>query len=405
MRTTFLTCCIAISALCHGQNIVFPDTAFKSALLNYTPAIDINGDNEIDSTEALAPLQLIFSDKGITDFTGLSHFKKITVFVAEKDSVITIDFSGNTLLESISIRNNETESVVLGKCTELLYLTIEKNKLDTIDLSQNTLLATAHLNENKLSHLNVSKNINLIRLECGYNSLSQLDVSKNILLTYLSCSVNSLSNLDLTNNQVLESLAFGSNSIDSLDLSHNPELTSLEALFGSLKTLDLSNNLQLQSLNISYHQLSTIVGFSNLTKLTNLFLVNNQLTELNVANMLYLYSADVTLNSGLSTICVSAHQLESLVSLWSKDTEAQYSTSNCQGVTVGTQNIQVSTLIYPNPAINHISVSEKAKMIISQTGERVTVNLQELSIDISSVANGLYFVLFESGKTEKLIIK
>jgi hypothetical protein len=119
------------------QNVTIPDTNFKTNLVG-NPAINTNGDTEIQVSEAVAFSATInCASLNIANLTGIEAFVNLT------------------------------------------RLYCDSNPL--------------------LSSLDVTQNSNLTRLKCGTNQLSSLDLTQNTNLIYLDCYSNQLSNLDISN--------------------------------------------------------------------------------------------------------------------------------------------------------------------------------------------------------------
>ncbi|WP_313112359.1 hypothetical protein [Aequorivita sediminis] len=65
---------ILLSAVCHSQIINFPDNNFKNALLNHNPVIDLNGDGEVQISEAEYATQISISYQPIASLEGIQYF-------------------------------------------------------------------------------------------------------------------------------------------------------------------------------------------------------------------------------------------------------------------------------------------------------------------------------------------
>src|SRR5690606_28924100 len=163
-----------------NDDIVYiPDIAFKSQLLEASIsngiaqdmngasiAVDVNGDGEIQTSEALNVYFLFAAEAwgGIESLEGIEAF------------------------------------------TNLTYLNCSINNISELDLSNNINLVHLDCSENLLSELNLSNIINLGYLICADNNLTELNLSDNINLHYLGCNFNNLTELDLSNNSNLEIL-------------------------------------------------------------------------------------------------------------------------------------------------------------------------------------------------------
>lgn len=190
-----------------AQNLNIPDNNLKAYLIE-NAAINTNGDNEIQITEALVFTgEIDCSNRQIKDVTGLEAFVNIT---------------------GLWLDDNELTNLNLSQNTALIYLSCYNNQLESLDLSNNTLLQMLSCDKNKLIHLDVSKNNNLIFLSCWKNQLINLDLKENKSLLELYCWQNKLINLDLSSNIVLKILHCDENKLKTLNLKNENNLTIIE---------------------------------------------------------------------------------------------------------------------------------------------------------------------------------
>ena len=224
MKTLFfLTSFILSLGYTQAQIVDIPDANFKNYLLNHdSTIIDINGDSEIQLSEAedfQGSLQL-YAD--ITDITGIEAFIKITGLYIYKNSTLT--------------------SLDISKNTQLMRLHIDgQRQLATLDLSKQIKLEWFWYNSNYENFtLDISKNINLTHLNCSFSSLDFLDVSHNPKLKTLDCRYNNITLLNVSKNHLLETLSCGNNDLSSLNLSFCPELSDFNC--SGISHLYLKNN-------------------------------------------------------------------------------------------------------------------------------------------------------------------
>src|SRR5690606_15406641 len=257
------------------QIVNIPDTNFKNRLLSASSSnsiaknengdnitIDLNGDGEIQVSEAVSVYQLQVTNSSIQDLTGIEAFINLT----------SLSCGSNNLTE-LNISNNEN----------LVILDCMSNNLTELDISNNISLTELLCNNNNLTQLNIYNNINLTILGCDHNNLSDLDVSNNINLLHLYCGNNALTTIDVSNNVNLLFLGCGYNNLTELDISNNVNLTQLECSGNALTMLDLSSNINLDLLIITNSPL-TELDLSNNVNLTELNCVMTNLTELDLSN-------------------------------------------------------------------------------------------------------------------------
>lgn len=208
MKTTLILSLLILSIAVNAQIVNIPDPHFKNALLNHDnfggEIIDINGDGEIQVSEAEAIIDLIVGDPflsgQIEDMTGIEAF--------------------------INIKS----------------LLCFRNKITSLNLSQNTALEYLSCGENRIQSLDLTNNINLITLDCFSNFLTELNVSQNIALQNIRCYENNLSNIDLTNNENLSVFIGDNNNFSNLDLTNNNQLIGLNCENNRLNHLNIQNN-------------------------------------------------------------------------------------------------------------------------------------------------------------------
>lgn len=245
--------------------INIPDANFKAHLLSSSITnniakdengnsivIDINGDGEIQQSEAL---QVI----------SLNAYNSSTFF----HSIIGIE-----------------------NFTNLEVLDCHWNVLESLDVSQLSNLTTLICNNNRLTNLNVSGLTNLKILNCGFdttiptpfpNELQQLDLSDLINLEELYCNSNQLTSLDCSNSPNLSILICNLNNLIDLNLTGLTNLQKLNCSYNQLTSLNVSDLVNLNWLDCSSSQISNL-DLSNLSNLSTLFCEENPLVNLNIKN-------------------------------------------------------------------------------------------------------------------------
>jgi len=211
---------VGFSLDCEACIIDVPDVNFKTYLVT-NPLINVNGDGEIQCSEAYA-----FTGTIDAGFLNISNLKGIEEFVN---------------LPILYCNNNDLTSVDLGSNLALLELRCSTNLLEDLDITQNTELTFLNCSSNPLNSINISQNTALEELWCRSNSISNLDLSQNTALTYLDFRNNQISNIDLTQNLNLEKLYCRDNMLTNLDLSSHTSLIVLNAVNNQLTSLDVKN--------------------------------------------------------------------------------------------------------------------------------------------------------------------
>ncbi len=268
-----------------AQNVTFVDDDFRLALVAHDPVVDLNGDNQIQISEANAYTgTLILENKNISDLTGIEEFTSITRLFAGQNTFTTVDISKNTDLTYLSIHTNGMTALDISMNTELDTLIIYSNSLDGIDFSNNTKLKYINANFNNVTSIDVTNLTLLEVLAFASNQLNSVDVRSNPNLLWFIVSDNNLNSVDISNNLELFYLSVASNNISDIDLSDAPDLTQLVASENNLTELDLSNNPLLTFLLIGGNDFSTL-DLSQNNALQTVFVNSSPMLQLlNLAN-------------------------------------------------------------------------------------------------------------------------
>lgn len=160
-------------------------------------------------------------------------------------------------------------------------------------------------------------------------------------LTELFCDGNNITTIDLSSNTALTFLRCSNNPISNLDLTNNVALTDLECSNNSLTTLDLSANVNLTEVKCSNNSISSL-DLSNNATLSLLYCHSNTLTSLNLANgnnsNVSVWNFNATSNPNLN--CVTVDDVNySTINWTSIDAQTSFST-NCMTVLISSINVQ-----------------------------------------------------------------
>jgi Leucine-rich repeat (LRR) protein len=196
----FFLACIFTSINTQAQDITFVDPHFKSVLVA-NPLIDLNGDGEIQKTEANAfvgPLDV--SSSSIFDMREIEHFINLIVLDCSDNFITTLNLNNNLQLVRLACNKNMLHTLEIVNCTELRMLDCNTNAIDDLQLGMNNLLEYIACNNNKLNVLDVIDNTELRVFDCSNNQINYLDLSQNVNLTAMNCANNQLSTLNVANN-------------------------------------------------------------------------------------------------------------------------------------------------------------------------------------------------------------
>lgn len=157
IKLLLILCFISISS--YSQNIYFTDTNFKNALLNHSPKIDGNGDNEISKNEARTVTRLNLNNKSISNLEGIEYFEN---------------------LEVLKCSNNNITKINTSTLSKLRFLIAENNQISTIDV-RNCMLWTLRLTGNPLEYAYLEGR-NTFQMEGGYGISFDLDKIKYVCI-------------------------------------------------------------------------------------------------------------------------------------------------------------------------------------------------------------------------------
>lgn len=155
----------------------FPDSAFRSWLLDGRNLSGAGADSLLTADELAAIQSLDLSGLGITDLEGIQVF---------------------TALKRLNVRNNALTALDLSANTALTSLDAGFNRLTELDLSDHPLLRTLNCQNNRLTSLDLTGAEALVWLYARSNQLPGLDLSDSTALEYLDLFENKLASIDLS---------------------------------------------------------------------------------------------------------------------------------------------------------------------------------------------------------------
>lgn len=353
----FLSCLFSFA-----QTVNIPDANFKAYLVG-NPAINTNGDNEIQVFEASGFTGVIdCSNKNISSLLGIEYLKEITGLDCSLNFIQQLDLSNNKKLITLNCSGITVD--------EYGYNEYPNGQIETLNLTQNTNLKTLICSGNRFTSLDLSKNLQLNYLDCSYNrnfiyeneqsievSLTNLDISKNINLKHLDCHNNQISSFDLSKNIELELLNCDYNKLNLLNIYNNTKLATLSCknyywIPGAslLSTLDISNNINLETLNCSGNSLTNLDITQN-PNLTYLDCTDNKLFNLNIIQ-----------NSKLIHLDCGSNEISSLNLMYSPQLEYVNCSYNSLTHIDLSQNFNLKHFGCHNNQLTHLDVTANTKL-------------------------------------------
>ncbi len=360
-----------------AQIVNIPDANFKAKLISSN--LDINGDGEIQVSEAINATYLDVTQSNITDMTGIEAFTSLTTLTCfgnqlttlnvsnspnlqtlycNYNQLATLNINGLTNLQILNCNNNNLTSLDVSNMTNLTYLSCTSNQISSLNVSGLTSLTYLDCFINQISAIDINSSINLTDLNCGYNQITSLNITSLNNLVNFNCSGNQLTTLNVNNLTALQKLICNNNYLTSLDATALTNLTLLDCSYNQLNSINLSGLLNLEILICGFNNISTLnltginnlkhldfehcqitsINLTNLTSLEILNAYNNQLTSLNVNNLINLKNLSCTGNQLTSLNIDSLINLESLVCSFTSITTLNTSNSPNLKSLICTQN-------------------------------------------------------------------
>mgnify|MGYP003590975635 CR=1 FL=1 len=408
MNKRFILFFILITNFYFSQNVNIPDVNFKNHLLGI-PEINLNGDNEIQVSEANSFSGILtLTDKDINDLSGIEHFISLQYLYCNKNNLKRLDLTKNKNLIIVRADQNQLEEINVTKLTELTVLSFTSNLITAIDLTTNLKLKTLSCRFNNLTTLNLDNNLNLTSIDVQNNKLTSLDLSNNKLITDLWCSSNLLSSLNLSFVELLKTLDCSNNNLISLDISKNKNLVNLFCSNNKLTELTTSQNIMLKNLGCTNNEIKELDLSKNIN-LETIFVLENKLLFLNIANGNNNIIKNFSSIFNPSLLCINIDQnfTPPTDGTWSKDSNSNYNT-NCFLKTEELQNSNIE--IFPNPVFDYIHIKVNSNNIrvniLDLTGKLVLKSTSK-KVFVGNLPKNIYMIQVKTdGRTyNKKIIK
>jgi len=283
MKKLYFLFFLVVGLLANAQIINIPDANFKAKLLSASSSnqiasiqtpdsygnvitynlIDVNGDGEIQVSEAQLIKCLKVSNSNISNLTGIEAFINLIKLDFNQNQLTNLNLTNNNL-KFLDCSNNIITTINITNLSNLESLVCEYNQLTNIDVSQNYNLNYLKLNNNGLSSIDVSQNLVLRYLNIAYNQfISTLDVSQNTSLMFLLASNNQITSVDVGQNNVLESIFIWNNQLTNIDVSQIPSLYTLDIANNLISNININQNILLNQLFCGSNQFLTTLSIKN----------------------------------------------------------------------------------------------------------------------------------------------
>src|SRR5690606_31168624 len=268
-------------ALLTTANTTTNPIAFNSA--NQSIIIDVNGDGEIQTTEANAVHRItIYSNGTISSVEGIRNFTNLVVLSLYNFGISTLDLSDLALLSQVTVTTMpQLMNINTDNCPSLSHLQIYNCGV----------LPNITLNSPSLTHLQLDNNGNLAGLNLVTPNLQWLTLKNSDIVSLDLSNLNALKNVEIKLNPFLTGINFqNSNTIEIAKFENNNSLVSLDFSGNTnLGLLELLNQASLSQLNIS-----GCIGLYRLKINNSPNLVNLPMTGHPLMNILEIQTTGIT---------------------------------------------------------------------------------------------------------------
>lgn len=248
MNRKIIQCCalllLAVTAV-KAQTVKIEDPNFKKALISQ--GVDLNGDGEIQVTEAQKVTRLYVEKRHIESLSGIKSFTNLEEFGFYNNELREADLQGMTKLKAVYGFSNQLEVLNLKGCTNLETLYAAYNQLQRIDLGGLNRLKALQLHNNKLLGADVSGKPLLEECQLNDNELYTFNAAGSTAIKVLRLDANMLESLNVTHLKDLEELnVYKNRQLTSLKVAGLRKLKELNAYYCALNNLNLSGTVSLR---------------------------------------------------------------------------------------------------------------------------------------------------------------
>lgn len=158
------------------------DAAFEQVLVELD--IDDVVDGSVLTSKVEIVTSLVMDDKGITSLLGLSDFTMLENLSVNDNQISSMNLSENTLLKFVFAENNALSNINVSSLTILEKLAVTNNNLTQLDISDNAALQVLQIADNTLGAIDISAIPNGLQLNTfavENNPLSCIKVNQEIL--------------------------------------------------------------------------------------------------------------------------------------------------------------------------------------------------------------------------------
>jgi Secretion system C-terminal sorting domain len=253
----------------NAQIVNIPDPVFKNILLNgsgnsffndlndnIVTSVDINGDGEIQITEAQNIKVLYVNDNTITSIEGIEEFTNLTDLQITSNNIITIDVSVLTQIEHLGFTGHNIQTIEINGLANLKSLGFIGNSIQNINVGSLINLEELVIFGMNLESINLGSHPDLTSINIGSGTFENLNFNGCPNLQVLTLNGN-FENIDISSCVNLEELTiYSSASTLTLNMASHPELERV-GLYGSIPFIDLSECPNISHINLYIENVTT----------------------------------------------------------------------------------------------------------------------------------------------------
>lgn len=208
----YLLFTVLLGGFLHAQIITIPDANFKAKLLEANTSngiaydidsnsivIDVNGDGEIQLSEAQNVHSLEVMNSSISDVTGIASFVNLKWLNCPNNSITSLDLGSSIVLRGLNAHHNSLSSISVRFEDNVEGLDLSYNNLTSFVLNEGSNFFDAfNLSHNQLTTLVLTDSY-IEYFNVSYNNLSQIQFVGNVSFDFYSIfSHNQFTLLDLS---------------------------------------------------------------------------------------------------------------------------------------------------------------------------------------------------------------
>lgn len=437
MKNTLLFVCSIVFSCGNAQNINFPDSLLKGALINsptvgnstsftdqngnILESIDTDNDGEVSISEAENIRAIDFAYLPFTNLEGLQFFINVRKINSYNSFAQSFDFPELINLEELTLQAISGQQLLttfdVSGNVNLKVLELNTGLVNSVDLSNNINLRELRLTDTGLdTNLNLD-NLTNLRKFSYFGNLNTLDISDcdklvEVIIGATTGTTINLSSIDFSNQPLLANLYISNTQITNLDLSNSPNLENVYLQSNNLQSINFGGLLYVRNLYCDNNQLTNL-DLNNFQNLEILSCGNNNLISLKIKNFTIEDFIDFSGNPNLQYICCDVEQQVFIgnQALLNGNFDVIVNSdcvTNSILSTAGVTSSSKEMFLFPNPTSDLVTIKSSSNLesvsVLDVNGRTIeTFRNTSGAIDVSFLNEGIYFLqAIGNGTTQTL---